>query len=239
MLANLASSLFEHGRITTTQAKARRLRPLAERLITKAKRGDLHNRRQALRVIRNKDVLHKLFAEIGPHFADRSGGYVRITKTLPRKGDNAPMAVIELVAERTVTSEAERARGTRFAKDQKTSEPKAAETAAAEAAVEAATEPVDTTETVEDTPENVTDTEAETDETHPYGEGSHVALEDGSQPEGYPIKGKLSSKLYHVPDSSHYERTVPEVWFASEEAAEAAGFALPPSQRDNDDSSSE
>lgn len=107
MLANLATCLFEHGRITTTQAKARRLRPFAERLITKAKRGDLHNRREVLRVVRDKDVVHKLFAEIGPLFADRDGGYTRIIKTLPRKGDNAPMAVIALVTEATVTSEAQ------------------------------------------------------------------------------------------------------------------------------------
>jgi large subunit ribosomal protein L17 len=118
ILANLATSLFEHGKITTTEAKARRMRPLAEKLITKAKRGDLHNRRQIQRVIRDKDVVHKLLAEIGPFFADRDGGYTRITKTVPRKGDNAPMAVIELVAEKTVTSEAERARKTRFAKDE-------------------------------------------------------------------------------------------------------------------------
>ncbi|TVT56910.1 50S ribosomal protein L17 [Amycolatopsis cynarae] len=118
MLANLATSLFEHGKIKTTEAKARRMRPLAEKLITKAKRGDLHNRRQIQRVIRDKDVVHKLIAEIGPFFADREGGYTRITKTVPRKGDNAPMAVIELVAEKTVTSEAERARKTTFAKDE-------------------------------------------------------------------------------------------------------------------------
>ncbi|MFI9007236.1 50S ribosomal protein L17 [Actinosynnema sp. NPDC053489] len=118
MLANLATSLFTHGRITTTEAKAKRLRPYAEKLISKAKVGDLHNRREILKVIRDKDVVHKLFAEIGPQFADRTGGYTRITKTLPRKGDNAPMAVIELVAEKTVTSEAERARKTRFAKDE-------------------------------------------------------------------------------------------------------------------------
>ena len=117
ILANLATQLFEHGKITTTEAKAKRVRPLAEKLITKAKRGDLHNRRQVQRVVRDKDVLHKLFAEIGPHFAERAGGYTRITKTIPRKGDNAPMAVIELVAEKTVTSEAERARKTKFAKD--------------------------------------------------------------------------------------------------------------------------
>jgi large subunit ribosomal protein L17 len=118
ILANLATSLFEHGKITTTEAKARRMRPLAEKLITKAKRGDLHNRRQIMRVIRDKDVVHKLIAEIGPFFADRPGGYVRITKTIPRKGDNASMAVIELVAEKTVTAEAEAARKTKFAKDE-------------------------------------------------------------------------------------------------------------------------
>jgi large subunit ribosomal protein L17 len=115
MLANLATSLFEHGRITTTEAKARRLRPFAEKLISKAKRGDLHNRREVLKVIRNKDVLHKLFAEIGPFFASREGGYTRIVKTMPRKGDNAKMAVIALLTERTATAEAEDARGTRFA----------------------------------------------------------------------------------------------------------------------------
>jgi large subunit ribosomal protein L17 len=119
MLANLATSLFEHGRITTTEAKARRLRPFAEKLISKAKRGDLHNRREVLKVIRDKDVLHKLFAEIGPLFANRDGGYTRIVKTMPRKGDNAKMAVIALVTERTATAEAEAARGTRFADSKK------------------------------------------------------------------------------------------------------------------------
>lgn len=97
MLANLATALFEHGRITTTEAKAKRLRPLAEQLITKAKRGDLHNRRRVLRVIRDKGVVHTLFTEIAPRFDNRNGGYTRIVKTGPRKGDNAPMAVIELV----------------------------------------------------------------------------------------------------------------------------------------------
>jgi large subunit ribosomal protein L17 len=99
ILANLATSLFEHGRITTTETKARVLRPVAERLITKAKAGDLHARRQVLRTIRDKGVVHRLFTEIGPHFAERPGGYTRITKIGPRKGDNAPMAVIELVTE--------------------------------------------------------------------------------------------------------------------------------------------
>lgn len=124
MLANLATALFEHDRINTTEAKAKRLRPLAERLITFAKRGDLHARRQVMTVIRDKDVVHKLFAEIGPKFADRPGGYTRIIKTNPRKGDNAPMAIIELVEEyQAVVKEAEKARGTKTA-------PKSAPTAA-------------------------------------------------------------------------------------------------------------
>src|SRR3954467_14025376 len=102
MLANPATSLFEHGRITTTEAKAKRLRPLAEKLVTFAKRGDLHARRQVMTLIRDKDVVHHLFAEIGPRFESRPGGYTRITKVGPRKGDNAPMAVIELVEALTV-----------------------------------------------------------------------------------------------------------------------------------------
>jgi len=99
MLANLATALFEHGKITTTEARARRLRPVAERLITFAKRGDLHARRQVLTVIRDKTVVTTLFDEIGPSYASRPGGYTRITKVSPRKGDNAAMAVIELVTE--------------------------------------------------------------------------------------------------------------------------------------------
>lgn len=130
LLANLATALFEHGRIKTTEAKAKRLRPYAEKLISKAKVGDLHNRREIMKVIRNKDVVHKLIAEIGPFFSDRSGGYTRITKTLARKGDNAPMAIIELVQQKLVSTEAEAARKTKFAKDEK---PAAAEAPVAEA----------------------------------------------------------------------------------------------------------
>jgi large subunit ribosomal protein L17 len=106
MLANLATALFEHGRITTTEAKAKRLRPLAERLITFAKRGDLHARRRVLTVVRDKSVVHTLFTEIGPRYENRPGGYTRITKIGPRKGDNAPMAVIELVEALTVQQKA-------------------------------------------------------------------------------------------------------------------------------------
>ena len=99
ILSNLATQLFEHGRITTTETRARTLRPLAEKLITKAKKGDLHNRREVLKTVRDKSVVHTLFTEIAPTFAERPGGYTRITKIGPRKGDNAPMAVIELVTE--------------------------------------------------------------------------------------------------------------------------------------------
>jgi large subunit ribosomal protein L17 len=133
LLANLATSLFEHGRIKTTEPKARALRPYAEKLITHAKKGTLHNRREVLKKIRDKDVVHTLFAEIGPFYADRNGGYTRIIKVEARKGDNAPMAVIELVREKTVTSEANRARRAGAAK-------KAAPVAAA-AAPQAAVEP--------------------------------------------------------------------------------------------------
>ena len=108
ILANLAQSLFEHGKITTTEAKAKRLRPYAEKLITSAKRGTLHARREVLKTIRDKDVVHKLFADIGPSFATREGGYTRIIKTAARKGDNAPMAIIELVDEETVSAAASR-----------------------------------------------------------------------------------------------------------------------------------
>lgn len=149
LLANLATSLFEHGRIKTTEPKARALRPYAEKLITHAKKGALHNRREVLKKIRDKDVVHVLFEEIGPFFADRNGGYTRIIKVEPRKGDNAPMAVIELVREKTVTSEADRARRVKASKKapeaaavapQAAVEPEAVETAPAPDAPEAAPE---------------------------------------------------------------------------------------------------
>jgi len=113
MLANLASALFEHGRITTTLTKAKRLRPLAEKLITFAKRGDMHARRRVLTVVRRKDVVHQLFTDIGPRYAQRPGGYTRIVKLEPRQGDNASMAVIELITDvvaPVVKSDAARAR---------------------------------------------------------------------------------------------------------------------------------
>lgn len=209
ILANLATALFEHGRITTTETKAKRLRPYAEKIVTHAKAGTLAHRREVLKVIRNKDVVHALFAEIGPSFADRDGGYTRIIKTIPRKGDNAPMAVIELVREKTASNEASRA--TRAAASKKKAAVEAPKAEAVEAPAEVAT-------LVDATPE-----------------GSHAPLEDGSQPEGFPIKGNADSMLYHLPDTRFYNSTVAEIWFATAEAAEAAGYQLPPSQRDNDE----
>jgi large subunit ribosomal protein L17 len=155
LLANLATSLFEHGRIKTTEPKARALRPYAEKLITHAKKGALHNRREVMKKIRDKDVVHVLFDQIGPFFADRDGGYTRIIKVEARKGDNAPMAVIELVREKTVTSEADRARRSRSGGDigSGAAGSKKAAPVAAAAAPQAAVEPeaaVGPEETVEE-----------------------------------------------------------------------------------------
>jgi large subunit ribosomal protein L17 len=190
MLANLATSLFEHGRITTTEAKAKRLRPLAERLITFAKKGDLHARRRVLTVVRDKEVVHTLFAEIGPQYAERQGGYTRITKLGPRKGDNAPMAVIELVEGLTVgqeaVQEADRARSTRFARrrrptgataeaaEELAAESPTAAAVAAEAADADAAEATDATEAT-DAPEAAPEVAETTD-------AAEAADEAGDQP---------------------------------------------------------
>ena len=206
IISNLATALFEHGRITTTEAKARMLRPVAERLITKAKKGDLHNRRLVLRTVKDKGVVHALFTEIAPQFAERPGGYTRITKIGPRKGDNAPMAVIELVTE-SYTPSAPKA--------------KKAAPAKVEAPVEA--EPVESPadETTGETSGEV----AETGEGTEAYAGSHAPLEDADQaPEGFPIKGNQDSMKYHEPDGQWFEQTVAEVWFDSAASAEAAGF---------------
>jgi large subunit ribosomal protein L17 len=156
MLANLATSLFEHGKITTTEARARRLRPYAEKLITFAKRGDMHARRQVLTVITDKGIVHSLFTEIGPAMADRPGGYTRITKIGHRKGDAAPMAVIELIQEEVGTSSKPRRRTRRPAAP-------AAAAAPAETVEETTDEApeVDETEAAETETPEVEDTAAE------------------------------------------------------------------------------
>jgi len=211
ILANLATSLFEHDRITTTEAKAKRLRPLAERLITFAKRGDLSARRRVLTVVRDKGVVHRLFAEIAPDMAARAGGYTRITKIGARKGDNASMVVIELVreplsAKKATVKEAEAATK-RAAKDAEKKADKKAEKKA-EAADEAT--------------EVATDAQAEAAVDLPAG--AAAPNEDGSAPEGYTVKGNADSGLYHEPDGQWYDQTVAEFWFKSAEDAEAAGF---------------
>jgi len=225
ILANLATSLFEHDRITTTEAKAKRLRPLAERLVTFAKRGDLSSRRRVMTVVRDKGVVHRLFVEIAPDMAERNGGYTRITKIGPRKGDNAPMAVIELVrepvAKKATVKEAEGATK-RAAKDdaakraaaQEEAKEAAAETKAAEdAAAEAADDSAD------EAAESAVDGAVE------VPEGAVKANEDGSSPDdAYTVKGNMDSMKYHEADGQWFEQTHAEVWFRSAEDAEAAGF---------------
>src|SRR5271166_901906 len=176
ILANLATALFEHGRIKTTETKARALRPYAEKLITHAKKGTLHNRREVLKKIRDKDVVHSLFAEIGPFFADRNGGYTRIIKVEARKGDNAPMAVIELVQEKTVTSEADRARRVGASKKAAKAAPKPApepEEVAAEAESEEVEAEAQETEAQE--------AEAETQEAEAEANESEAEAEDADK----------------------------------------------------------
>ena len=209
ILSNLATALFEHGRITTTEAKARVLRPVAEKLITKAIKGDIHNRRQVLKTITNKSVVHVLFTEIAPQMGERPGGYTRITKIGPRKGDNAPMAVIELV------TEAYKPKAPQAKK-------KAAPAAAAPAPVEEAPAE-ETVVAVEGVDLDVFE-ETEGGTSGKYA-GSSVPLEDASvAPEGFPIKGNEDSMKYHTPDSQWFEQTIAEVWFDTEESAIAAGF---------------
>jgi large subunit ribosomal protein L17 len=183
ILANLATALFEHGRIKTTETKARALRPYAEKLITHAKKGTLHNRREVLKKIRDKDVVHNLFAEIGPFFADRNGGYTRIIKVEARKGDNAPMAVIELVQEKTVTSEAERARRVGASKAAPKAAPEAAEAEPEAAAVETEAEEsaaeAETTEVAAEAEATTPEPEAEAEATEP--EAAETKAEDADK----------------------------------------------------------
>ena len=219
ILANLASSLFEHDSITTTEAKAKRLRPLAERLVTFAKRGDLHARRRVLSVISDKGVVHRLFTEIAPDMAERPGGYTRITKIGARKGDNAPMAVIELVrepmAKKATVKEAEAA--TKRSAKQAEAKEAAAETKAAEddAKAEDTTEATESTETTESTEASAKEVPA----------GAIAANEDGSSPDPeYTVKGNADSGKYHEADGQWYDQTHAEFWFKSAADAEAAGF---------------
>ncbi len=247
ILSNLATALFEHDRITTTEAKAKRLRPLAERLVTFAKRGDLHNRRRVMATVRDKSVVHRLFTEIAPDMAQRPGGYTRIIKIAPRKGDNAPMAVIELVrepmAKKQVVQQAEGATK-RAAKDKRAAKAdkvgdqtevaqaeieqvEAAEAKGSTVAAPAQTVEVNETAT-EDTTQaaNTTAPDGVTDDSsaEPNDDGSAEPNDDGSAPDGYTVKGNKDSMKYHVEGSQWYGQTQAEVWFRTAEDAAAAGF---------------
>ena len=231
LLANLATQLFEHGRITTTEAKAKRVRPLAERLITFAKRGDLAARRRVLTVVRDKSVVHELFTEIAPKMAERPGGYTRITKIGSRKGDNAPMAVIELVlepmtAKQATVKEAEAATK-RAAKTPKADKPKADKAKAdkADKAAEATEAPAeDVALDPTDVEPPAADTASEGVESGPYGPESRLPLDGGDAPEGFLVKGNRDSMKFHTPASPWYDKTVAEVYFRTASAAEEAGF---------------
>ena len=223
ILRNLASQLFEHGRVTTTETKARRVQPLAEKLITKAKRGDLHARRLVLKDITDRDTVAVLFEEIAPQLKDREGGYTRITKIGNRKGDNAPLAVIEIITESVEQSRKNKAKGKPAAaaapakKADKAAAPKRAKKA--ESAPSSPSSPsAPSAPSADDEIGEVTvgaDAVAETAEGGYRGE---------NPPKGYDIKGSEDSRKFHTPESPWYDQTIAEVWFDSAEAAEAAGF---------------
>ncbi|MDO4918712.1 50S ribosomal protein L17 [Kocuria sp.] len=222
ILSNMSQQLFEHKRITTTVTKAKRLRPVAERLITFAKRGDLASRRRVMRQLTDKSVVHELFTSIASAMEGREGGYTRITKIGNRKGDNAPMAVIELVmepvAKRETVAEAERATAKAApAPAAPVDTPAGSSTAdvkAEEIPAEEQAPAVGSEEAAEVAAENK-------DAEFP---GSHAPLESGEAPEGFAVKGNRNSMKYHVPGSRWYSGTTAEIWFDSPANAEAAGF---------------
>ena len=227
ILANLATQLFQHGKITTTEAKAKRVQPLADRLISKAKRGDLHNRRIVLQTVTDKGVVHTLFTEIAPKLAEREGGYTRVIKIGPRKGDNAPMAVIEIVTESVEDSRKAKAKGAKKAEPVKAAAEKKAPAKKAASKKAEKTDKVEAVEVVEspaaDEPLEAVEVEATeaVAEAPEFGEGSYSG---DTPPKGYDIKGNADSMKFHTPESQWYDQTKAEVWFNSVEAAEAAGF---------------
>ncbi|GAA1553251.1 hypothetical protein GCM10009741_67200 [Kribbella lupini] len=210
ILSNLATSLFEHGAITTTASKAKRLQPLAESFITKAKRGDLNSRRQVMKRIKDKSVVHVLFTEIGERYADRPGGYTRIIKLGPRKGDNAPMVKIELVEALADSPKAKKAAAKKAPAKKATAKKTAAK--------------ADDAPVADEVQDEVKDEGAVQDVVAGKYEGSAAPLADGSAPEGFDIKGNENSMKFHTTDSPWYDQTEAEVWFSTEEAAAAAGF---------------
>lgn len=226
ILSNLATSLFEHGAITTTATKAKRLQPLAESMITKAKRGDLNSRRQVMKRIRDKSVVHVLFTEIGERYADRPGGYTRIIKIGPRKGDNAPMVRIELVEAMADSPKAKAAAKKAAPAKKATAKKSAAKTDRDGSDNDAEDTDVQDTD-VQDTGVQDTgaqDTDVQDTVAGKYGADSAAPTADGSAPEGFDVKGNENSMKYHTPESPWYGQTEAEVWFRTAEAAEAAGF---------------
>ena len=211
ILANLASALFTNTSIKTTETKAKRLRPVAERLVTFAKRGDLASRRRALSLLRNKEAVHVLFTEIAPQVADREGGYTRIVKIGPRKGDNAPMAVIELVLE-PVTP---KVKATPKADAAPVEEP--VEDAVDAPAEEASAEVADDAAASADDADSADEAGA--------ADGKAEPLEDGSAPEGFEVKGKAATKKFYEPGDAGYAQVKADVYFRDAAAAEADGFA--------------
>ena len=204
LLANLATQLIVHESIKTTEARARRLRPYVEKLITKGKRGDLHARRTVLKKVTDKYAVYRLFEELAPKFEGREGGYTRIIKTTPRKGDNAPMAVISLVLEPVARKE--------IVEDAVATAKKAARKAVAD----------------EDKAPKADKAEEKADKAEKAEYADAVRLEESSTDapdDDHLVKGNEDSMKYHVPGSRWYDTTVAEVWFASAEDAEAAGFA--------------
>ena len=199
ILANLASQLFEHGRIVTTEAKAKRLRPMAEKLITKAKRGDIHSRRMVLTTVRDKGVVHTLFTEIAPSLADRDGGYTRITKVGPRKGDNAPMAVIELVRESVEESRKANAKSVTPAKKSSAKKAAAKSAPAASAAGPATAPAAASTPSAADTPAS----ESQSAEASPAEKlvGETSALEDATAEQEQPSDDSAAEEAATVSES--------------------------------------
>ena len=216
MLANLATQLIVHESITTTEARARCLRPYVEKLITKGKRGDLHARRTVMKKVTDKFAVYRLFEVLAPQFEGRDGGYTRIVKTLPRKGDNAPMAVISLVLEPVAKKE--------VVADAVETAKRAARKAADEA-VEGKAEAKADEAVVEET-EAAEAVAEEAEEKAEYAGAVRLAEGATEAPDAdHQVKGNEDSMKYHVPGSRWYDATVAEVWFASAEDAEAAGFA--------------
>ena len=216
MLANLATALFEHGRITTTEARARTLRPVAEKLITKAMKGDLHNRREVLKTIRDKTVVHVLFTEIGPRMAERPGRLHADHQDRSPQGRQRPDGG-DRAGDRGLLAGSQEDRRPRRRPPRRAAEPKAEDGRRGDRGSTRREETTTVAESGRHRGPGFADLE--------FGDDVAEALEDGAAPsEEFTIKGNKDSGKYHTPDSQWYDQTIAEVWFRTEEAAENAGF---------------